>query len=244
MPPAFMMMDKGFSIETLSKQDSLDLRSIGPKAWAAILASCNASELRLYYLKIQSLVGIDRLRHTHKLSIEWANKIDDISPLFAMHWLKSLFLSDLPLLKQINGIELLEDLRELHLSGNRGSLNPPLRLDSVRSIASLRKLEKLEIVNIRLEERDISFVASAFPNLRSLSLSWKEFERAQFAYLAKRLNALLDEPIVSSWELKSVPCRKCGRELHLFIGRRMPMLCRFCDARRFEKLTQEFEHSA
>jgi hypothetical protein len=228
MAPVLVMMDQSFSLETLSSQDSLDLRCIGAKAWEAILASCNASELSLYYLKIPSLAGVDRLRRTVKLRMESANKVEDISPLFAMPWLRSLTLYDFPCIRRLDGIEALEDLRELQLSGNCGSTNPPLKLESLRPIASLRYLEKLEIVNLRLEDRDISFIGSAFPKLRSLSLSGKEFERAQLAYLAKRLNPQLDEPFVGSWEMKSAPC-KCGQNRHLFMGRRMGMLCPLCD---------------
>lgn len=238
-----MMMDEKFSLENLSTHDSLDLRAIGDNGWKAIVESCTASELRLYYLKVRSLVGVDSLRRTVKLSIEWANKVEDISPLFSMTWLRSLALCDFPRIRRLDGIEALEDLRELQLSGNRGSLNPPLKLESVRPVASLRNLEKLEIVNLRLEDRNISFIASAFPRLRSLKLSGKEFERAQFAYLAKRLNAQLDEPIVGSWEMKAAHC-KCGENLHLFMGRRMGMLCPVCHAKKFEKLAEEFEHSA
>lgn len=239
MTPVLMMMDGTFSLETLSAEDSLDLRAIGDKAWKAIVESCTASELRLYYLKIRSLVGVERLRRTIKLHIEYANKVEDISPLFAMPWLESLTLYDLPRVRRIDGIEALEDLRELQLSGNRGSMDPPLNLESVRPIAGLRNLEKLEIVNLRLEDRDISFIATAFQRLRSLRLSGKEFDRTQLAYLAKRLNPQLDEPILGSWEMKAAHC-KCGQNLHLFMGRRMGMLCPVCQEKRFKRLTEEF----
>jgi hypothetical protein len=235
------MLYERFSVEDLTRHDWLDLRSIGTAAWETIVASCRASELRLLYVKIKSLAGVERLRNTVRLSIEDARKIEDLSPLFEMRWLTKLYLSDLPRIRQIEGIEALQDLRELRLSGNRGSLNPPLRLASVHPIASLRNLEELEITNIRLEDRDISFIPSAFPNLRTLRLSGAEFERAQFAFLAQKLNARLREPIVSSWQMKAAPCRKCRRPLHLFLGRRMPMLCEFCDEKRFRKLTEEFQ---
>ena len=238
-----VMLYEKFPVEDLTSHDSLDLRAIGPKAWETIVASCTASELRLYYLKIQSLAGIERLRNTIRLDIEYANKIEDISPLFKMRWLTKLFLSDFPRIRRIDGIEALQDLKELRLSGNRGSMNPPLQLESVRPIASLRKLEDLEITNIRLEDRDISFIADSFPNLRALRLSMKEFERSQFAYLAKRLNPQLEEPIASSMEMKYANC-KCGGHLHLFTGRRMGMLCPVCDSKKFEKLTEEFQREA
>jgi hypothetical protein len=243
MAPVMMMMDGKFSVETLSSEDSLDLRAIGEKGWKAIVESCTAAQLKLYYLKIRSLAGVEGLRRTVKLHIEYANKVEDISPLFAMHWLESLTVFDFPRIRRLYGIEALEGLRALQLSGNRGSGDPPLKLESVQPIASLRNLEKLEITNIRLENRDISFIASAFPGLRSLRLSGKEFERAQLAYLAKRLNPQLDEPQVGSWEMKASPC-KCGQNLHVFMGRRMGALCPVCDEKKFNRLLEEFENPA
>jgi len=242
MPPVIVMMDGKFSPEDLTSHGALDLRAIGDKGWRAIVESCTASELRLYYLKVRSLAGVDRLRQTVNLSIEWANRVEDISPLFSMSWLRSLTLYDLPRIRRLDGIEALAGLQELHLSGNRGSLNPPLKLDSVRPIATLENLERLEIVNLRLEDNDISFISSAFPKLRSLRLSGKTFERAQLAYLAKRLNAQLEDPILGNWEMKAARC-KCGRNFHLFMGRRMGMLCPACHAKKFDKLIKEFEHS-
>jgi len=241
MTPKPVMIYEKFSAEEVGKHDSLDLRAIDKKGWETIVSSCKASELRLYYLKIQSLAGVERLRKTIRLRVEYANKVEDVSPLFRMPWLQSVWLYDLPRLRRIDGIEALEDLRELRLSGNRGSMEPPLRLETFRPIAGLRKLEKLELTNIRLEDRDISFIPDSFPNLRTLQLSLTAFERAQFAYLAKRLNSQLEEPILSSWELGYMPCPKCGRKRHRFWGRGMPTLCEVCDEKRFKKLTEEFE---
>ena len=233
-------MEEKFSLETLSTEDSLDLRAIGDKAWEAIVESCTATDLKIYYLKIRSIAGIERLRRAVKLHIEYANKVEDISPLFAMTWLESLTVYDFPRIRRLDVIEALEGLKELKLSGCRGSGDPPLKLESVKPIASLRNLEELEIVTIRLDDNDISFIASAFPGLRSLRLSGKAFERVQLAYLAKRLNAQLDEPIEGNLELKAAPC-KCGQNFHVFMGCRMGMLCPVCHEKKFKKLTEEWE---
>lgn len=188
---------------------------------------------------LRSLAGIDRLQSTFGLSVVWANGIEDIGPICRMRWLNRLSLSDLPQLRTIDGIEALENLSEPHLSGNLGALHPPLRLDSVKAISKLAALEKLEFLNIRLENDDISFVASSFPKLRNLTLS-NEFERVQFAFLAKRLNAQLAEPIAAYAKL-NVSCPKCGGELFRFTGRRMPTLCSACERDRFDRLLQQFE---
>jgi hypothetical protein len=97
--------------------------------------------------------------------MEWANKISDLDPVFKMVWLKSLLVSDFPRLTNIEGIGKLKHLKTLHLSGNRGSLHPPLRLVSIRPISELSNLEELEVVNVQLEDDDIILIAS-LPKLR------------------------------------------------------------------------------
>ncbi len=240
MNPVIMYMEKGFSEETLEQKDALDLRSIGDKAWSAIISRCKASEVRLFYLKIKSLEGIERLRSTSILKIEYANKITDVKPVFKMDWLQTLYLFDLPKLRELDGIEALENLTGLRLSGNRGSLDPPLRLQSIRPIAKLSNLRTLEVTNIRLEDDDISLIASSFPSIRSLTVSWR-FERSQLAHIAGKLNAQLDEPIQPSMEMQYAHCKKCNGNLTLFLGRRMPMLCKVCNKDKFDKLTAQFE---
>jgi len=129
MAAVSVMLYEKFPVEDLTRHDSLDLRAIGPKAWETIVASCTASELRLYYLKIRSLAGVERLRRTVSLKIEYANKVEDVSPLFAMHWLRSLTLFDLPRIRRIDGIEALGDLGAAHCESwearNTGDRNYP-----------------------------------------------------------------------------------------------------------------------
>jgi hypothetical protein len=240
MQPVMIYMEQGFSQEALENSDALDLRSIGDKAWSAIISRCKASEVRLYYLKIKSLEGIEKLRSTSILKIEYANKITDIKPVLRMDWLQTLHLYDLPKLRELDGIEALQNLTELRLSGNRGSLDPPLRLNSIKPIAKLSNLRALEITNTRLEDDDISLIATSFPKLRSLTLSGR-FDRSQLAHIAGKLNAQLEEPYQASMEMEYAHCKKCKGNLTLFLGRWMPMLCKVCNKDRFEKLTAQFE---
>jgi len=233
-------MDREFSRESLGELDALDLRNIKDGSWEIILSTCKAVDLRLYHIMLQSLDGIEHLQTTARLSMEWANKVTDLSPVFKMSWLKYLFLSDFPKLANIEGIASLQNLTELHLSGNRGSLQPPLRMVSVQPISKLSNLETLTLMNIRLENDDITFLAS-LPKLRDLSVAINGFDRKQFAYLAKRLNPQLESPITASKKTNS-SCPKCGNSFFFFIGKRMPYLCRSCEKDRFEKLALQFEN--
>jgi hypothetical protein len=231
-------MDRQYSPESLRASAPLDLRNINGAAWEAILSNTRAADLRLYRLLINSLDGIERLQATHRLAMNWANKIADLTPVFQMRWLESLDVSDFPRIRSIEGIDSLHEVKELRLSGNLGSLHPPMRLDSAKPIAKLHRLQALGIWNARLDDDDLTFVAG-LSELRHLDVS-SNFERTQLAYLAKRLNDQLEDPIRASREL-GISCQKCGERLVLFVGRRMPAVCRSCDSVRFDRLTVEFE---
>ena len=236
--PKIVLMDREYSLDDLADDGDLDLRNIGGIAWEAILSICKSKRLRLYHVKIPSLSGVERLRDTSRLSMVWANQISSLDSVFQMTWLTSLSVSDFRLLKSIEGIGKLECLESLHLSGNLGSLSPPLRMDSIRPISALQNLRELTVQNVRLENDDITFLAQ-LPKLNRLVLS-STFDWKQFAFLAKRLNGQLEVPITASTKMK-MPCRSCGGSLSLFIGKRRPLLCESCDRKRFEKLTRQFE---
>ncbi|HKF50011.1 MAG TPA: hypothetical protein VKB38_21790 [Terracidiphilus sp.] len=239
MDPSIVLADRPYSLADIRTQGRLDFRKVGERAWSDLTTHCQAKELRLYDLLTSSLDGIDRLRHTTMLEIVWANKVRDLAPLFRMEWLERLVLSDFPRLGSLDGIESLKYLHELDLSGNCGSLDPPLRLASLKPLGKLRKLTSLSIFNVRLQDNDISFIASAFPDLRSFYIWNANYEFAHLAFLAGRLNSQLEKPIEPGQRL-NVPCSKCGGALYRFAGYRMPTLCEACDKARFRNLTAEF----
>jgi hypothetical protein len=187
---------------------------------------------------LESLDGIEALRSTTKLSLEWSPNVKTLRPVFEMRWLSFLAVCDFARLSHIDGVEALNELVELRLSGNRGSLKPPLQLSSLSPVARLPKLERFTLMNARVEDDDITCLAG-ISTLRSIHLS-NQFERGLFAYLARHLNSQLDEPIAAYVEASAL-CRKCGSPTHMFTGRRMPFLCRSCNADRFRRLTEEFQ---
>jgi len=236
--PVMILVDREFSMESLRVTGALDIRNINDAAWKLILANCAASDLGLYHVTAASLEGTAQLCQTSSLAIEWANKIVDLSPVFKMAWLKRLFISDLPRLRNIEGIDGLKDLNHLHLSGNRGSLHPPLCLTSIKPLARLVHLETLTLFNVRLDDDDVAPIAS-ISSLRDLAISNK-FERKQLAFLSKHLNPQLKHPIRACYKM-NLPCETCAGPLHAFTGRRMPVLCGTCKKERFERLNLQFE---
>lgn len=233
-----LLLDKEFQEHELAERNKLDLRNISTKVWPVVLSRCIATELRLYNIKLPTLDGIETLTTTRRLTLEWANKIESLEPVFKLKGLTHLTIGDFPKLHRLDGIETLSELTELHLSGNSGGGTSPLRLESIESVSRIPDLTTLSIANVKLDTDDITSLARC-SNLRHLSLT-NQFHRAQVAFLANRLNAQLAEPLTAQVKTH-LRCVRCDGCTSMFTERRMPFLCPVCDAPRFEKLTRQFE---
>lgn len=233
-----ILVNRTFSDGALSDHAALDLRNIGTAAWPRILRSCRARHLRLYHITLKSLDGIEGLCETNELVLEWANKIEQLDPVFRLRHLTKLSVYDFPKLTALTGIEQLGELTELNLSGSRGAMVPPLRLSTIKPVTHIPNLTSFSLANARIADDDIACLAKCSA-LRHLHLS-PGFDRSQFALLAKRLNGQLETPIVA-YMASSLKCKQCGGTKAMFYGRRMPPLCRTCEEAKFQKLLGEFE---
>lgn len=233
-----LLLDRPFPERQLDGSAELDLRNVSAQVWPLVLSRCEAIELRLYHLTLRSLEGIDALINTRRLTLEWATKIEVLGPVFKLYSLTHLSIVEFPQLRRLDGIEALSELVELNLSGSLGGGSSPLRLASIEPVSRISKLTKLSLMNTKLESDDITSLAQC-SHLRHLKLS-NQFERAQVAFLASRLNEQLVEPL-TAYVSTHLRCEKCNGLKSMFVGRRMPFLCRTCDSPRFEKLASEFE---
>lgn len=222
-------------MDPVSSASTLDVRHVDARGFAELLGQCRASHLRIYHLEVGSLDGIDSLRSLATLTLEWAPKVRTLDPVFEMAGLCELQIRDFARLRDLSGIEKLKGLRKLVLTGG---VWRPLRLASLRPVAAIHDLEALTLLNVRLEDDDITCLAG-LRRLVSLNLS-NQFDRAQVAILARHLNARLSTPLAASAPVQ-LACPACGAPKHLFTGRRMPFLCPTCDRGRFERLTREFQ---
>lgn len=233
-----LLLDRPFEEAQLGANAELDLRNIAPKVWPVVLSKCHSTDLRLYHITLTSLEGIERLTSVRRLTLEWATKIADIAPVYKLRELVSLSIFDFAKLRHLAGIESLTKLVELNLSGNRGAHTPRLKLNSIAPVERLRGLVSFSLTNAQLDDDDIAVLARC-ASLKELNLS-RQFERKQVAFLAKRLNAQLVEPL-SAYVATNLKCETCGGNKVMFAGRRMPFLCRICDGGRFERHVAEFE---
>ena len=233
-----LLLDRTFSEQQLAESAELDLRNVGIKAWPALLSKCQATDLRLYHVTLASLKGIEGLISARRLTLEWATKVDELSPVFRLSNLASLSIFDFPKLRQIEGIDGLRNLTELNLSGSRGAISPPLRLTSIEPVSRISGLAKFSLANAKLDDDDITSLARC-SRLRHLHLS-NQFKRDQVAFLAKRLNGQLAEPLTAYVDTQ-LKCSNCGGRKSMFVGSGMPVLCAACAKSRFERHVHEFE---
>jgi hypothetical protein len=230
-------LDGQFAEQELGARDELDLRNVSAKIWPTVLAECKATQLRLYYLKLASLEGIDRLTHTRRLTLECGAKIESLEPVSRLSGLTHLAIGDFRRLRRLDGLEKLSELTELRLSGSLGG-GSPLRLESIEAVTRIPRLTRFSLAYAKFEVDDITSLARC-THLRHLSLT-NQFDRSQVAFLASRLNEQLVEPLTAHVKTH-LRCAKCSGHTWMFKGRRMPFLCPVCDAPRFEKLTHQFE---
>lgn len=234
---AMLLLDKEFDAAAIPDAEELDIRNIGERDWEIVLRARRVARLSLYHITSLALPNLGTLTSVRSLSMNWATKVANIEPVFRMTGLTSLAISDFPKLQCIDGIGQLSGLNELHLSGNLGSLSPPLSLESIGPAADLPFLEVFSLRNARLADDDIA-ILSRCRRLRRLELS-NQFEKRQFAYLAKCLNHQLDEPIRAHHDT-GMGCGTCGRNMQRVTGRRGGFLCGACDSKRLQKAEAEF----
>lgn len=215
----------------------LDIRNIAAKNWPTVLRATQVQSLHLYHITALELPDFAPLCALRHLSLEWGGKITDLSPVFCIEGLQTLVLFHFAKLRRLDGIGSLNELTMLHLSGNQGYGTPPLQLDSIAPVAELPALTDFSLTNAKLADDDIRILAQC-RHLRRLRIS-NDFEKQQFAYLAKHLNPQLETPI-RAFEQLGGECSRCGGALQLAIGRRGRFLCLSCDAKRVARIEAEF----
>ncbi|QPQ55153.1 hypothetical protein IC614_00570 [Allosphingosinicella flava] len=103
---------------------------------------------------IDCLGNLTRLRH---LRIDSARNVTDFSPLLLMPALKRLFIENA---KHISTLAWLNDAHQLEALGVEGSMWIPLTLHSLKPIAGLRSLQGLFLTSVRLQDKDLSSLAT------------------------------------------------------------------------------------
>lgn len=222
---------------SLLSAEEISVRNISERHWETLLSARRVIRLSLYHITAPTLPSLHRLTEIRSLSMTWATKIASIEPVFKMAELTSLTISDFPKLQQLDGIEQLVGLTRLRLAGNEASLTPPLKLASIAPVAKLPSLTVFSLNNAKLTDDSIEALGDC-RQLQQLQLS-NQFEKSQYAYLAKRLNHQLDEPI-EAHRASVLRCKTCGGYLRLVTGRRAPFVCSSCDSAKLAKLEAEF----
>ncbi len=180
---------------------------------------------------------LSRMRRLRCLAIDYAPQLRSLDFVTAMSGLETLAIQDSKGLHDIEAVGDLKKLRELHLVG--GLFDEP-RLDSIRAIASLKKLEYL-VLSVRTEEGSLESLGE-LNTLKDLQLG-STFPSEEFAWLAGRLKTkkfdIFNPPHFS---VDGVPCTKCGKSECVFpLGRGKRRICQACQPERIAAFVAEFE---
>jgi hypothetical protein len=229
-----ILLDKPFSLSDIENSDELDIRNVSTKNFHVVLKAKQCINLSLYNLQIIDLAGIDQLPAVRHLKINWATKIKGIEEINGVPNLETLELIDLPKLRSIEPLIQLKKLRELKIGGG---IWKPISLESLGPLGKMR-LQKVSITNIRLDDDSVKVLAQV-QGLSELDVS-NQFPREQYSYLAAKLNQQLKTKI-QAFRASPVQCPTCKENKFMFMGRRMPFLCRTCEKEKFDRHRAAFD---
>lgn len=213
----------------------LDLRNVNTQALARVAADYRPDTLRLYHITADSLDKLGNMGHLKRLEMNWITKIADFSPLARLSALEELTIEDAPRLADLG---FLAETRVSTLKISGGGAGKPLRLKTVAPLAAMPALQSLTLLNLKIEDDDITCLARA-SGLTSLAIA-NMFPMEQFAFLAARLNSRLVEPIPVTVE-SSIGCETCGAAKVMLTGKGRPLLCPRCDSKKLETFIERFQ---
>lgn len=219
-----------------SPQGPLDVRNVRHAHLDTVGANYPWDRLKVYHYLDADLEPFAQFSGLKSLSIDWAPKVTDVSPVGTLKSLQELFLRDLPVVRDLAPIRGLSELKALSISGG---VWKALRIETLSWISSLEELRTLELFNVKVADDDITVLAQ-LPRLESLSLA-NRWPIEQFAVLAAKFGTALKFPAPMN-EL-GVKCPKCGGCRVMLIGRGRPILCRHCDAARLHRELEKYERA-
>lgn len=124
----------------------------------------------LEYLKIEvltsgSLEKLTGFRKLKTLSIYGIRKAKDFKSLTGIDSLENLFISNI---NNLNSLDFLSNAHHLKAVGIEGGMYKKQKIDSLKPISGLQKIEALFMATVQLKDKDLTYLAT-LPNLRILN---------------------------------------------------------------------------
>jgi hypothetical protein len=166
----------GFKIE------SLWLNGAKEKDLEKILTIVNPKYLNLYNVLAKDLKSLESLLSTETIILEWNTKSDALWDIGKNVSLRNLEIIDFSKLYNIQEISTAKQIEKLVISSG---MEKPLKLKSLQPLENLINLKILSLWNLKVEDDSLKPIAS-LKNLDRLEIS-NQFETKEYAWLATKL---------------------------------------------------------
>jgi hypothetical protein len=189
-------------------------------------------------VRTDDLMPLGKLRGLKCLIVYSAPQLKSLDFLGGMKSLKALLVGAAKRLRDVSPVAEVTSLVELELDS--GWNPPPMKLETLSPLSSLRKLEYLSLL---VDAADLSLEPiGRLRKLKELELAMG-FPLAEYAKLAARLPEVRCKRLKRPYEkLEDVTCKKCGTANQVQVcGRPIRRFCKKCYPNRLQACVAEFD---
>jgi hypothetical protein len=231
----------GESLVGLTQLESVWCFNINTKAIQHISRCTGLKSLYIEFLKVQSLEWVSRLENLTVLSLERNYKIESLAELAGLRHLECLRITNFKKVHDISVLSSLKDLRQLAVEGGMWTR---MKLDTLKPISSLTKLEYLNLTSLRSDDRSLRPLGELV-GLKLLDIA-NAYPMEEFAWLSGKLRnteCTWFQPYINL--ANGFFCKKCDQKLLVMCpGSGARTICKHCDADKLAKHVDRFNDIA
>ncbi|MEQ1776859.1 MAG: leucine-rich repeat domain-containing protein [Burkholderiales bacterium] len=180
--PVLIVDGKVYRIKTLTHRVSGAagyVVGVSDKEFPKLANLLDVELLQFYELRVSDLTPLSKINRLRHLTVRWNTKLTDLREIGRLSNLESLLLIDTPKVRDLSPLQNLVELRALEYSGGIWNRNVATTLEP---ISQLKKLEELELTNLRVEDGGLRPLAKC-QNLQALGVS-NQFDTEDYAFLS------------------------------------------------------------
>lgn len=135
--------------------------------------------LSIYNVQVKDLSFLEKLEKCQTLFLEWNNKADQLWDFKKTQQITSLAIRDFP---KIIDLESFADAVHLKNLSIEGGIDKPMKIQSLKPLASLKNLKTLRLANVKVQDNSLGHLKE----LRKLKNLWvsNQFSTEEFAKLS------------------------------------------------------------
>jgi len=233
--PILILDGKLIPIKNLNKKCKGEVAyivGINQKTIGQIFEHLDAKAVHFYEMRVDNIADISKFSNTEELSIQWNNKLEDITPLQQLINLKILILIDTP---KINNLVPLSELRNIKMLSFSGGIDTKNVANSLLPLSKLTSLVLIQLHNLKVRDGGIKPL-SKLTNLKELDVS-NQFPTEEYAFLS---TVLINTHCNYFAPYVEIGQSIAGKDI-MVIGNRKPFLNRKNDRLKLDKYVRNFE---